>query len=143
MDAVVSMDVHEEWVDFLLHQKPDDLNVAVVTRPMQWCVSTGLGRVGHSLKVVDFFAFISFSLVFVLVLLSVFQVSLVFNEKAHNIFISVTCSPQDRVPAILFGIDISSELDGFLDSFKVVLFDSFHQHLVFLLLGDLLLFLTG
>jgi hypothetical protein len=144
MDAVVSVDVFQERVQLLFHKQPNDLDVAMIGRPMQGSMATSLRRVRYRLKVVDLF-FIITRLAFVVrdFLIFVLHVRLMFNQQAHYVFVSVTCSPEQRVPTVLFAGGVCSDSKGFLDPIKVVFLDSSEQELVSLLLRHLLLLLLG
>ena len=140
MDAVVTIDILKVRIHLLFHQKPDDLDVALVASPMHWGMPTGLGWVWDRLEVVNLFIVIKILLLFVDLLLLVFQMRLMLDQKSNNILISVTSSPKDRVPTVLLAAGICIHAKSFLDLLVVVFLDSCHQEGISLLLSHLLLF---
>ena len=80
MDAVVAVDVNQQWVHRDLHKKPDHLDVTVVRSPVHRCVATDFGRVRHRLEVVDFlFVVTCISVIVSLILIHVLQMRLVLD----------------------------------------------------------------
>ena len=143
MDTSVSVHILGERAHVLLHQYPDDLVVSVVTSPMHWGVPTGLSWVWDRLEVVNLFIVIKILLLFIDLLLLVFQMRLMLDQKSNNILISVTSSPKDRVPTVLLAAGICIHAKSFLDLLVVVFLDSCHQEGISLLLSHLLFFLFG
>ena len=68
---------------------------------------------------------------------------LVLDKQAHDVLVTVTCGPKQRVPPVLLAIRVGATGKSLTDSLVIVLFDCSQEKGISLFLGHLLLLLLG